>query len=112
MRARIFVKQPDLLTQMLLERLQGWSEYALARKYDADKTTIEHWCDKFGITPAMGHQPTMRQVTVITFVPTQPKKMYKYQQLLEEEENLNPGKSYDQYKVASRRRQLERMGTL
>jgi len=112
MRARVFVKQPDLLMQMLLLRLQGWSEYALARKYDADKTTIEHWCDKFGVAPIMGSLPMERQVTVITFIPVTTGKQYKYQHLFDEEENLNTGKTYDEIRVASRKRQLIRQGTL
>lgn len=99
---------------MLLLRLEGWSRYALARKYDTDKTTIRHWCDRtFKITPVFEGTPPVRQITVITIAPAQPpKKEYKYQHIFDEEEVLPEPKSYDQIRVQARKRQLMRMGTL
>lgn len=112
MRARVFVKHPDLLSEMLVLRLQGWSIYALARKHEADKTTIEHWCEKFGIHPVFEGTPPMRQVTVITHKPSVETKHYKYQHLFDEEEQLVEPKTYDQIRVAARKRQLIRLGVL
>lgn len=106
------MKHPDLLMQMLLLRLEGWSEYALARKYEADKTTIEHWCDKFEIIPVLGTQTQPRQVTVVTFTPAPSKKQYKFQYIFDEDEKFPEPKSYDQIRVQSRKRQLIRLGVL
>lgn len=98
--------------QMLLLRLQGWSEYALARKYEADKTTIEHWCDKFEIEPIFGGQTPLRQVTVITYIPVSTSKVYKYQKSFDEDEILPPPKTYAQIRVAARKRELIKLGVL
>lgn len=111
MRARIFVKHPDLLTEMLLLRLQGWSEYALARKYEADKSTVEHWCDKFGIEPVFGGFTPVRQVSVIQIRPVGGKQ-YKYQHLFDEENEINEGRDYAYYRVQGRKRDLIKHGTL
>lgn len=110
MRARVFVKQPDLLVEMFLMRMQGASEYALARKFETDKTTIRHWCDRtFDIKPVMGALPPVRQVAVISFTVKTP---HKYQHLFDEEDNVNEGKNYLHYRVQGRKRQLVRQGVL
>lgn len=114
MRARVFVKQPESLIEMLELRLQGWSRYSLARKYETDKTTIRHWCDRtFKITPVVYQGvEAPRQVTVITFTPTESHKKYKYQHLFDEEDVVPHAKTYDQIRVQSRKRQLIRLGIL
>ena len=112
MRARIFVKKPELVTEMFLLRLEGWSEYALARKYGADKSTVEHWCDKFSIVPIFGGITPPRQVTVIKIEPVRGGKQYKYQHLFDEEGEINEGRDYAYYRVQGRKRDLIRQGTL
>lgn len=112
MRARVFVKNPDLLTQMLLLRLQGWSRYELARKFETDKTTIRHWCDRtFNIVPILGGHEVERQVTVITFTPMETKQ-YKYQHIFDEDDKISEGKSYSRIMVDARRRQLAKLGNI
>lgn len=107
------MKHPDLLTQMLLLRLQGWSRYALARKYEADKTTIEHWCDKFEIKPIFGGEQPERQITVITYMPVEGKTKYKYQHLFDEEDAVPQStKTYTRIRVEARKRELIKLGVL
>jgi hypothetical protein len=113
MQARVFVKHPDLLGEMLLLRLQGWSRYALAQKYEADKTTIEHWCEKFDIKPAFQGETPARQVTVITFTPVSTTKTYKYQHLFDEEDKVpRVTKTYVQIRVEARKRELQKLGVI
>lgn len=114
MRAQVFAENPDLLMQMLLLRLQGWSKYELARKFDTDKTTIRHWCDRtFKIAPVTQGQTPMRQVTVITFTPVETKKQYKYQHLFDEEATaVRETKTYAQIRVQARKRALIKLGVL
>jgi len=104
---RVFQTNPEALAQMLSLRLSGWRPRALAEKYQVDKTTIKHWCNKFNITAKMEEMRVnaeLRESILIT-VPsleqrTRPKKQYKYQHLFDEEERINEGKSYRGYVVA------------
>lgn len=113
MAARPFLGKPQVLTQMLILRLEGWSEYALARKYAVDKSTVENWCDKFDIVPIFGGQTSARHVTVIKVEIHNPKhKQYKYQHLFDEENEVNEGRDYSYYRVQGRKRDLIKQGTL
>lgn len=106
------MRQPELLIEMLVLRLEGQSKYSLARKYEADTTTIRHWCDKFGIEPVVTIYQDLPPPTVTFTVKVEPPPKYKYQYLFDDEDNVNPGKNYLEYKVASRKRELIRNGTL
>lgn len=113
MAARPFLGKPELITQMLLLRLEGWSEYALARKYEVDKSTVENWCDKFDIVPVFGGRTPVRQVTVIKIEVRNPQhKQYKYQHLFDEENEINEGRDYLSYRVQGRKRDLIKQGIL
>jgi hypothetical protein len=114
MQARLhhhLVVKPDAIVRILLLRLQGWSKYALAKEYEADKTSIEYWCDKFEIQPILGGHGPVRQVTVVDFT-VKVGKPHKYQYLFDEEDNINEGRDYIQYRVESRRRELIKLGAL
>lgn len=97
----VFQVQPEALAEMLALRMAGWKEKPLAQLYKVDKTTIRHWVTKFNIEPKMPEfQATeeIRATIVVTIIPKQKVgKEYKYQELLDEEENVNPGKTYREY---------------
>jgi hypothetical protein len=111
MRNRVF-KDLDKLAEMLVSRMEGKHYIDLADVYTVDRSSIYHWCDKFGIEPIFVRRrgPQMSRPIIINFAP--PKKVSKYQYLLDEEEQLNEGKNYIQYRIESRRRILIKNGTL
>lgn len=100
---RVFQNNPAALAQMLALRLGGWRERSLARKFEVDRTSIRHWCIKFDIRPQMPEIRATAEIRAGVIVQIQsleeriPREKFKYQHLFEEEENVNPGKSYREY---------------
>lgn len=106
--SRLFQTHPELLEQMLVLRLSGWSLHALKDLYDCDRTTIRHWIVKFDIKPQVPEIP-YRMLPQVTINYTPPQKevvvsKYKYQHIFDEEECVNPGKSYKEYIADHKRR--------
>lgn len=98
---RRFQTHPDLLVQMLSLRLSGWSLRSLTDLYQVDRTTIRHWTIKYDIKPVVSEVPyrLLPEVTVDYVVAPKPKvNGFKYQHIFDEdEERINPGKSYKEY---------------
>lgn len=102
-KVRVFQVDPESLAQMLALRMGGWRERALAKEFQVDKTTIRYWTTKFNILPKVAEiraTEEIRATVTISITPLEERKgfkKYKYQNLLDEEEHLNPGKSYLEY---------------
>lgn len=120
---RVFQKNlknnPELLAGMLSLRLGGWKYRRLAEVYRVDKSTIRHWCDKYGIQPQIPEakigleQREEVKLTLVELVRVVKKlpvsQVHKYQALFDEEDNVNPGKSYAEYVAeAKKRRELKK----
>lgn len=100
---RVFQNNPELLAEMLSLWLGGWQERTLATRYNVDRTTIRNWYVKYDIRPKMPRivivpwsvKKTTPSMTVV-ILPTEPSR-FKYQELFDEEDAVNPGKSYKEY---------------
>ncbi len=104
----VFQVQPEALAEMLALRMAGWKERPLARLYKVDKTTIRYWVTKFDIKPKLPEIRATEEIRATVIISIEPihrnEKEYKYQYLLDEEENVNPGKTYKQYVEAHKLR--------
>lgn len=87
------------LEEMLALRKLGWSYTTLADKYKVPKTTIRYLCRKFGL-----HEGTV-QVTIIRTTTTPVSKIMHNEQ----EEVINPGKTYAQYLQDQKDRKWQRL---
>ena len=96
---RVFMKDHQLLAEMLSRRLGGLPYQDLTREYGADKTSIRNWCRKFNIEPKT---TTSVRIVVVRPLPNPPSKQYKYQRIFDENDTCVQGKSHKRYIVEAR----------
>lgn len=88
---KIFVRDKDLLSQMLALRYYGYALTSLANMFGCDRTSISHHCKMFHIRPVEQVYTIERIVSQI--IPKEQPTTYK----IVNGERINLGKSYAEY---------------
>jgi len=87
------LNQYPKLEEFLALRALGWSYMALSDRFGIDKSTVRYICRKFGF-----HEQVV-QVRIFRTTTIMPKSIYN-----EQEEVINPGKTYAQYLQEAKQR--------